>query len=261
MKVPKLILSLIPTLVCTVAAPAQNSDKATKEVLDPARQKEIWDAEHLTFKIEKRFGKWFLEGLRKRDAGILAGAFHKEFAGAVIADEASLEKRSKGKVAEVRRTAGGRPAKAGEVVAALMGQLRSLEKIESLRLRVLRIAAAGEGLWEARLLLTAVGKSDGGALVALDSEHVVGFQIKSAEDFHAGAVLSSWKIQSERKRSAPHKLMEEVTEASQLHRLPLADNWKLPKEETAQRYSFQFAVEDFDRDGYLDIAISSVRGP
>ncbi len=55
--------------------------------------------------------------------------------------------------------------------------------------------------------------------------------------------------------------MEEVTESSQLHRLPLPDNWTMSKQETALRYSFQFAVEDFDRDGFLDIAIASVRGP
>ncbi|MDE0861164.1 MAG: hypothetical protein OSA93_13455, partial [Akkermansiaceae bacterium] len=219
MKAPKLILTLISISVFTVAALAQNSDKAAKEILDPVRQKEIWDAEHVTFKIEKRFGKWFLDGLRKRDAGILTAAFHKKFSGSVIADEASLEKRSKGNIEEVRRTAGGRPANVGDVVAALMGQLQSLEEIETLRLRVLRIATAGEGRWEARLLLTAAGLGGGGALTALDSEHVVNFRIKSATDFHAGAVVSSWRIQSERRRSAPHKLMEEVTEASQLHRL------------------------------------------
>ena len=105
MKAPKLILTLISISVFTVAALAQNSDKAAKEILDPVRQKEIWDAEHVTFKIEKRFGKWFLDGLRKRDAEILTAAFQKEFSGAVIADEASLKKRSKGNVEEVRRTA------------------------------------------------------------------------------------------------------------------------------------------------------------
>ena len=105
MKAPKLILTLISISVFTVMALAQNLNRATKEGLDPASQKEIWDAEHVTFKIEKRFGKWFLGALRKRDAGILTAAFHKEFSGTVIADEASLEKRSKGNVEEVRRTA------------------------------------------------------------------------------------------------------------------------------------------------------------
>ncbi|MFT6863326.1 MAG: hypothetical protein ACJAVK_001887 [Akkermansiaceae bacterium] len=261
MKAPTLILTLILISLFAVTAPAQNSHKAAKEILDPASQKEIWDAEHVTFKIEKRFGKWFLDGLRKRDAGILAAAFHKEFSGAVITDEASLERRSKGDVEEVRRTANGRSARAGEVVAALLGPLRSLDEIATLSLRVVRITAKDKGRWEARLLLTSTGLGAGGALIALDSEHLVGFRIKSEADFHAGAVVSSWGIQSEGRRSAPHKLMEEVTEASQLHRLPLTDNWKLPKQEIAQRYSFQFAVEDFDRDGYLDIAIASVRGP
>ncbi len=252
------ILTLISVLM--VAAAAQNSDQ-DKQSLDPARQKEIWDAEHVTFKIEKRFGKWFLDGLRKRNAEILASAFHKEFSGAVIADEAPLEKLSKSHVEEVRRSAEDRAANAGEVVAALLTQLRSVDKIENLSLRVLQIAAAGEGKWETRLLLTATGRGVGGAVAALESQHTVGFQTKSKADFEAGAVVSAWKILSETSRTSPQMLMEEVTEASQLHRLPLADNWKMPKEETALRYSFQFAVEDFDQDGYLDIAIASVRGP
>ncbi|MDG2400647.1 MAG: hypothetical protein P8M04_08735, partial [Akkermansiaceae bacterium] len=72
-----------------------------KQALDPERQKEIWDSEHVTFKIEKRFGKWFLDGLRKRDARVLAAAFHKEFSGAVIPDENSFQKISKSNVEEV----------------------------------------------------------------------------------------------------------------------------------------------------------------
>ncbi|MEJ6579998.1 MAG: VCBS repeat-containing protein [Akkermansiaceae bacterium] len=252
------ILTLISVLM--VAAAAQNSDQ-DKQSLDPARQKEIWDAEHVTFKLEKRFGKWFLDGLRKRNAEILAAAFHKEFSGSVIADKAPLEKLSKSHVEEVRRSAEDRPANAGEVAAALLTQLRSVDKIENLSLRVLQIAAAGEGKWETRLLLTATGRGARGAVTALESQHTVGFQTKTNADFNSGAVVSSWKILSEIRRTSPQMLMEEVTEASQLHRLPLTDNWKMPKEETALRYSFQFAVEDFDRDGYLDIAIASVRGP
>ena len=232
-----------------------------KQALDPERQKEIWDSEHVTFKIEKRFGKWFLDGLRKRDARVLAAAFHKEFSGAVIPDENSFQKISKSNVEEVRRTDGEKPANAEDVAAALLDHLRSLEKIEALNLRVLRIATADEGQWETRLLLTASGRGIGGALVALESEHIVNFRTKSISNFDAGAVISSWEVLSETRRSAPKMLMEEVTEASQLHRLPLADNWKMPKEEISQRYSFQFAVEDFDRDGYLDIAIASARGP
>ena len=252
------VLIWIPVLA--FMASAQNLDEA-RQALDPERQKEIWDSEHVTFKIEKRFGKWFSDGLRKRDPTILTAAFHKEFSGTVIPAETSFEKFIKSNVEEVRRTAGEKPANAKDVATALLDQLRLLDKIEALNLRVLRIATAGEGQWETRLLLTASGRSAEAKLVALESEHIVSFRTKSNLNFNAGAVISSWKVLSETKRSAPQMLMEEVTESSQLHRLPLADNWKMPKEEISQRYSFQFAVEDFDRDGYLDIAIASVRGP
>ena len=211
------ILIWIPVLA--FMASAQNLDEA-RQALDPERQKEIWDSEHVTFKIEKRFGKWFLDGLRKQDAGVLAAAFHKEFSGKVIPAETSFEKFIKSNVEEVRRTAGEKPANAEDVAAALLDQLRLLDKIEALNLRVLRIATAGEGQWETRLLLTASGRSAEAKLVALESEHVVNFRTKSNSNFDAGAVISSWKVLSETKRSAPQMLMEEVTEASQLHRLP-----------------------------------------
>ena len=231
------------------------------EVLDPAKQKAIWDAEHATFEIEHRFGKWFLDGVRKRDAEVLGAAFHKEFAGATIAGTAPLANRRKGEVGEVLREAGAQAADASAVAAALLKPVRELDEIGSLGLRVLRISAVGEGRWETRILLTATGRSESGAVLAFDSEHAVAFRVRSDADFLGGAAVSSWRILSERRRSAPRKLMEEVTEASQLHRLPVADNWRMPKHEIAQRYSFQFAVEDFDRDGYLDIALASVRGP
>mgnify|MGYP001257425536 FL=1 len=147
-------------------ASAQNLDEV-KQALDLERQKEIWDSEHVTFKIEKRFGKWFLDGLRKRDVRILAAAFHKEFSGTVISGETSFEKINKSNVEEVRRTAGEKPANAEDVATALLDQLRLLDKIESLNLRVLRIATASEGQWETRLLLTASGRSAKAKLVAL----------------------------------------------------------------------------------------------
>ena len=69
----------------------------------------------------------------------------------------------------------------------------------------LRIAAAGEGLWEARVLLSAEGRGSEKSLVALDSEHSVGFRITSDADFIEGAVVSSWKVLSERQRRAPRE--------------------------------------------------------
>ena len=35
--------------------------------LDPEKQKQIWDAEHITFEIEQRFGKAFTAALASRD--------------------------------------------------------------------------------------------------------------------------------------------------------------------------------------------------
>ena len=50
--------------------------------------------------------------------------------------------------------------------------------------------------------------------------------------------------------------MEEATAAYGLDQLGLPDNWQLPPSDV-NTYGFQIAVEDFNRDGYLDIAIAT----
>jgi len=54
-------------------------------------------------------------------------------------------------------------------------------------------------------------------------------------------------------------LMEEVTEQVGLDKVPLPDNWKLPTS-LIRTHRYQFAVEDYDRDGYPDIAVSATNG-
>ena len=65
----------------------------------------------------------------------------------------------------------------------------------------------------------------------------------------------------ERTLVAERKLMQEVTADAGLTRVPVTDNWLQQKGKIRRQFRSQFAVEDFDRDGYLDFAVASVQGP
>jgi hypothetical protein len=54
-------------------------------------------------------------------------------------------------------------------------------------------------------------------------------------------------------------MMREVTSETGLTEAPIYDNWELPARFRMQ-YRFQTAVEDFDRDGDLDIAVATNEG-
>ncbi len=155
-----LTLSVLVFAVLAMPTRAQDSDSSTKRMLDPARQRAVWDSEHITFKIERRFGPWFLDAMRKRDPQLLEAAFQEEFSGAVLDDSGPREKRSKGEIEELRRTAGARAVGAGAdgVVAGLLAHLEELADIEGLGRCGLQISAGGEGRWDARVLLTASGR-------------------------------------------------------------------------------------------------------
>jgi hypothetical protein len=139
--------------------------------------------------------------------------------------------------------------------------LAAFEEIENVGLRVLNIdrtKADIDNRWSTQLLLTAYGQDSKGGLLALDSLQRVDFRYHAESELDGGRVVSQWNVSSERLRTCPRMLMEEVTEQAGLAQLPLLDNWLT--DEMPQQFRFQMAVEDFDRDGYLDIAIASVHG-
>ncbi|MBL6923598.1 MAG: VCBS repeat-containing protein [Akkermansiaceae bacterium] len=230
------------------------------------KQKAIWDAEHITFKIEQRFGKRFLASWKARDTKSLAALFHPKAEGSVIAAEAKMEKRNKGVVSEERRKAVGQStsASADQLAASIIAELGSIKTITSAKLRVLKIEAApaqGElEQWKTNLLLSATGTDAKGGLLAIDSKHDALFRIPAGTDFSEGAALQSWDIVSDRRRHSERMLMEEITVNSGLERNPIIDNWTMPQNMSPQQFRQQIAVEDFNGDGYPDVALATLRG-
>ena len=229
-------------------------------VLDKAKQEHIWTLEHITFEIETHFGKPFVKGLSGRDPEKLTRYFSDSFVGEKPTD-GPLETRRAGPVTASRRRVTNTSIErvdAGQLAEHLTNALSDFEMIERARLRVLKIdkVADAEHTWRTELLITAHGTGQEGQILFWDSEHEVTFRYDEKQQLIEGSTIASWKWTRESTRRSDQALMQEVTAEVGLDRLGLTDNWQLPTEQQIAR-GFQMAVEDFDRDGFLDIAIAA----
>lgn len=233
--------------------------------LPEEKQKRIWDFEHYTFELEFKFGSAFTEALKARDREKLSHFFREGFRAGVIAD--SNRETAGGEWWQETRSTAATAAAAHETDAAafierLSSQLADFASIGSLKLRVLKIRPQSDppaDRWKLELYLTASGTSVDGGPISFDSTHAVECVFANDEDIISGQILAAWQEQSWVSRRTTKPLMQEITARVGLDRLNLRDNWTGDRRDN-QTYSTQVAVEDFDRDGHLDIAISSVEG-
>ena len=252
--------------VLLVMVPAENvrSQTVSEEILDEGKQKMIWDSEHVTFEIEFRFGKPFRDVLKSGDAKRLTKWFHKNFTGLALSPDAKQKRRQKSIVVELTRSAEADGstvvADRDKLISELLAFAKKAKTIERTGLRVLNISGDEKSGWTTKLLLTVSGKDAKEQLIDLSSKHEVGFTLSDDGQFITGPCISSWKMKSERIMSSSGHLMEEVTQAAGLTRIPVSDNWRLPANSRPMQFRSQVAVEDFDRDGFLDIALASTRG-
>ncbi|MEW6305537.1 MAG: VCBS repeat-containing protein [Verrucomicrobiota bacterium] len=232
--------------------------------LNPAKQKMIWDAEQTTFELETQFGKPFAKALAAKDAAKLGKFLRDDFAGEIIVPK-QTEVRRVGLISSERfaaSTAQRRSVDGSQMVAHLLDTVARFQVVERSKIRVLKIhnAESDTNRWETKLLLTAAGRDGQGRHLEHVSEHLTEFRFQSADEItNQGHVVARWSIQNEELRVSEKALLEEVTESVGLHDLPITDNWKVePK--FAFQYRFQIGVEDFNRDGFPDIAVALDNG-
>lgn len=233
--------------------------------LPEEKQKRIWDFEHYTFELETKFGGAFMAALKKRDRQKLPEFFREEFRARLTPDtrretvgRAWWQQASATAADDASQVEGD----ATSLIERLCAYLADFDTVSSLKLRVLKIMPETEPpaeRWRLKLFLAATGTTADGGPISFDSTHQARCVFSSDEDIVAGRILADWREESLVSRRTTQPLMEEVTTAAGLDRLNLRDNWKVDRLHN-QTYSTQVAVEDFDRDGFLDIAISSVEG-
>ncbi len=249
----------------TTRTASEVSEPAVFTGLDEVKQKEIWDAEHVTFEIETYLGRKLVEQLRKRSVEHLAGFYHVDFSGVVPlrADPDTTEHASITQTTWTVDTSGSTSVDADGFSRALIESISAVPEDGSGRFRVLQIARVPEeeavDTWQLSVLLTFNGTNSAGEPIAYVSNGSMRVRFSSDDDIVSGQIIESWHIDSESVRRGRQSLMEEATAQVGLDRLAIPDNWDCGKESVRQ-YRFQTAVEDFNSDGYLDIAVATADG-
>ncbi|MDP7276577.1 MAG: VCBS repeat-containing protein [Planctomycetaceae bacterium] len=229
------------------------------------RQRDIWDAEHTTFEIERRFGPAFLDALRRGDRQRLAAFASADFHGNGLAATTSLEREHAGIHERIRQRSPGQDPPVGSRLTAdaIAGLLLSthggFRDPVDFSLRVLQISRAPQPprSWTARVLLTSRGRSPAGQQRLVASEHAISGIIADGRQLGSSPWLTRWSLERIVERTGPAGLFQEITAEWNLDSLPIADNWNLSPSDVLQ-YRFQLAVADFNRDGHLDLAVASL---
>jgi len=232
--------------------------------LNVDRQKYIWDIEHTAFELEQKFGKALLSALRQRNVDQVTSFFRSELTVETL-DPKRTKLIDQGFIKEWT-TDGTQPIEsrnAEEFARYLINFFQDFEAIQSAKFRVLSLDAQDRKVsadrWEMTVLLAAQGKKSDGSQVEFESHHELSCTFANDAAIEKGQIVDAWKVLDSRQRSSPSPLFREVTNQVGLHKVDIQDNWSTPTENVRQ-YHTQVAVEDFDRDGYLDIATASHNG-
>ena len=235
-------------------------------LLDATRQQEIWDAEHVTHMIEWRLGKKLREALFDRASSDVRRFFADDLQGVVL-DIKGGRVRSLANVTERFGDRGQleqQDADADSLVRWLTNLVVDFDSVAASSMRVLfidRLEPGGSEIdgedWAVRVLLSCRGTRDDGTLLEMKSEHTLRVRWENDDDLYDGSVITEWIGESFAFRRCAEPLMREVTEEVGLADLPLPDNWR---ENSTNMTSMQVAVEDVDRDGFLDIVVATNQG-
>ena len=228
-------------------------------VLGEAKQKRIWDNEHVTFELETFFGKAFRKAVSDRDADAIV-AFFLDQADVSIIPDAGGQSDSAATVSETRADAS--TVDSADVAALakhLIETLSPMKEIQRTKLRVLQLETEDEQNWTASILLKFVGVTPDQRPYVVESHHTVGLKFSNDDEIKEGNIVSSWRDDSRSTRHSDNVLMKEVTASAGLDNLPLPDNWTRPVTDRSQ-YWFQVAVADFNQDDFPDIAVATITG-
>ncbi len=209
--------------------------------LDKTKQKAIWDAEHITFRIENRFGKPVLAAVVAGKPSVIGPFARPGFRGIVGSSEISVTRRQAGvleeKTGHETTEGGGHDAEAFSQY--LSQSLKRGGKIESTRFQLLQIKQqANPAHWWAAAFITIRGPG-----YIIESVHECDFLFSEETDFVDQPILDRWKVKEQSFRRTDRLIFEETTDIAGLAQLPLRDNWNLEASSSGQ-YQFQYAVTD-----------------
>jgi len=226
----------------------------------------LWDQEHAAFELETQLGRLINAAFQAREPQMLQRLFRSTERVLIPRDDGRF---LRGPGWECRRwtvaTLSGnlRDAQVEGLARRMIGYVAKFDTIHPLSLRVLSLKKTDiqnrNDTWWAHIGIAGTGLMADGAPTSFDSEHFLTCRFETDSELTSGQVLVNWSVRREEVREATGTMMREITQQVGLSELPLRDNWN-PKWHPVQAYGFQTAVEDFDLDGDLDIAVCSLDG-
>ena len=233
------------------------SERVRQAELDPVKQKDIWDAEHITFRFENRFGKPLLAAVVARKPADVARHARPGFR-ARLPGEMKPQERKQAGIQELVLTSSSTDGVLGDADTFAGYMVDSLNRggtIDSFRFQLLQIKRMEEpDKWWVEVFISIRGPG-----YIIEGVHECDFHLSAETMPGEEPILDRWHVVRESYRRSGGDILHETTDLAGLGQLPLPDNWNLEPGKGGQ-YQFQFAVSDYDRDGYLDIAIATYRG-
>jgi hypothetical protein len=229
--------------------------------LSEEKQKHIWKVEHATFELETWFGKAFRKALADRDEDALSG-FLVDGIEVTVLPVGGGEERSVSPLVELQAAStaeNSQPTDGPGLIRTLLESIQILKKVERTRLRVLALDTANGNEWTSEILVECIGPDADERHRLVSSHHDVKFTFSTDEEIKTGRIISGWHDKDRSNRSSEGPMFEEVTNSVGLSEVGLYDNWKLIPKLTSQ-YRAQVAVDDFNRDGFPDVAVASFAG-
>jgi hypothetical protein len=245
-------------------APAEKAPAALSG-LAMEKQEYVWACEHAAFEIETRFGAPFVDALRAGDQAKLLAFFRPKFEGARM-DAGATKTTDRGYLRQTRLDESPSATPIAVDPAGLLDHLKTyidgFSNLQSIKIQVQKIDARDDdpstGDWNATLIFKGGGYSAEGPREFF-TLHRVQLHYAADEDLGTKPVIERWEVIQEVVRGSTQQLVVETTEGSGLEGLGVQDNWAVDAK-LGREYSFQVAVDDYDRDGFLDIAVAAYNG-
>ena len=232
-------------------------------MLSVEKQELVWEAEHYTFLIETYFGKKLVKAMKAKDRDAIENLFAEQVESKTIGISHDTGTHNDyGLLKESKWTADGNLANGalGETVDFIMKMIEPFQKVERAKVRVIKISPMEKkGHWQTELLVAAYGTNSEKKPIRMRSHHEVKFNAEKKSLVRKGNSAYEWIAKDVDQSTSTGKFFEEKTAGSGLEKLEIRDNWKVPHAEISL-YHFQYAVDDFNRDGWLDIAVATYKG-
>ena len=253
-----------PSQTDVTSSEQARDDRLASAELDEDRQQEIWEAESVTFQMERRFGFRLKTALREGDQDFIRAAFvdNSEVAittaPPVINSQAGIEEIKIQTVSPEDMT----PVSVEQLATQFIDDFSAFESIDGNSFRVLQIKRRAPELptWDAEILLSVRGDSADGLRKEVTWIQNVEVDYFDDQPLDETASFKKWSIVSKTTSTGQQEIFTEISREALLEEAYLPDNWEVDVDKTEQ-YRFQYAVEDFDADGRLDIAVAVMDGP